>query len=143
VRQLLNHVSGLPDIWDHFHVIDENESQAWAKVKAMPMLAETVTRPQHAAVTAVGGDRAALFIYPDEDLAVVVLTNLMGSSPDQWVDGIAALFRPSSPPVCVSASVASAHERPCGSQSPYIQPPLPGSGNAQYSPGSCQNARRA
>jgi CubicO group peptidase (beta-lactamase class C family) len=250
LRQLFNHVSGLPDLWDHFHVIDENESQAWAKVKAMPMLAqpgtvfrytqtnyvllgqiisklsgvpftnvvaakqldvvtmpgtafgntliafgnspdlrarsaarytyydlsgaeakpsdtrivspienspawfaacngmmstaedlarwivalqqgklltkaslatlwtpgvfndgtqspgfggllngyavgwETVTRPQNPAVAAVGGDRAALFIYPEDDLAVVVLTNLMGSSPDRWVEGIAALYRP-------------------------------------------------
>jgi CubicO group peptidase (beta-lactamase class C family) len=250
LRQLFNHVSGLPDLWGHFQVIDENESEAWNKVKAMPILAqpgtvfrytqtnyvllgqiisrlsgepltnvvtaqqldvvkmsgtafgntreafgnspdlrsrsaarytyydlsgaeakpsatrtlspienspawfaacngmmstakdlarwivalqqgkvltkaslatlwtpgvfndgtqspgfggllngyavgwETVTRPQHRAVTAVGGDRAALFIYPDDDVAVVVLTNLMGSSPDRWVDGIAALYRP-------------------------------------------------
>jgi CubicO group peptidase (beta-lactamase class C family) len=54
---------------------------------------ETVTRAKHRAVAAVGGDRAALFIYPDDDLAVVVLTNFWGPRPPNlWIDDIAALY---------------------------------------------------
>jgi CubicO group peptidase (beta-lactamase class C family) len=54
---------------------------------------ETVTRRVHPAVVATGGERAALFIYPDEQLSIVVLTNLAGSEPEGWVDDIAALYR--------------------------------------------------
>ena len=53
---------------------------------------ETATRLQHRAVAATGGERSALFIYPNDNLAIVVLTNLMGSEPEGWIDGIAALY---------------------------------------------------
>jgi CubicO group peptidase (beta-lactamase class C family) len=51
-------------------------------------------RPDHPAITPVGGERAAMFIYPDEDLTVVVLTNLMGASPQSFIDRIATLYSP-------------------------------------------------
>jgi CubicO group peptidase (beta-lactamase class C family) len=51
-------------------------------------------RAAHPAITPVGGARAAIFIYPDDDLTVVVLTNLMGASPEKFVDRIAALYVP-------------------------------------------------
>ena len=38
--------------------------------------------------------RSALFIYPDDDLAVVVLTNLQGSQPERMLDQIASFFVP-------------------------------------------------
>jgi CubicO group peptidase (beta-lactamase class C family) len=54
---------------------------------------QTVTRTKHRAAAAVGGDRAALFVYPDDDLAVVVLTNFWGPRPPNlWIDEIAALY---------------------------------------------------
>ena len=43
-------------------------------------------------VTAIGGERAILIEYPDDDLSIVVLTNLMGSYPEAWVDGVADLY---------------------------------------------------
>jgi len=53
---------------------------------------ETVNRPDHRAVAAVGGGRSALFIYPDDDLAIVILTNLQGSSPESFVDEVAEYY---------------------------------------------------
>ena len=53
-----------------------------------------VRRTAHPAVAPVGGARATLFIYPQDDLAVIVLTNLMGASPDRFVDKIAAIYLP-------------------------------------------------
>ena len=35
-------------------------------------------RPEHRAVAGIGGMRSAFFVYPDDDLAVVILTNLSG-----------------------------------------------------------------
>ena len=49
-------------------------------------------RPQHRAAGGVGGNRAAFFIYPDDRLAVVVLTNLQGADPVSLVEGVARLY---------------------------------------------------
>lgn len=51
-------------------------------------------RPAHPSITPVGGARAAIFIYPEDDLTVVVLTNLMGASPQKFVDKIASIHIP-------------------------------------------------
>lgn len=51
-------------------------------------------RAAHPAITPVGGARAAVFIYPEDDLTIVVLTNLMGASPQKFVDQIASLYIP-------------------------------------------------
>ena len=55
----------------------------------------TVERSQHRALMCGGGARAALAIYPDDDLTVIILTNLLGASPVQFVDGVAAFYLPS------------------------------------------------
>ncbi|WP_160713263.1 serine hydrolase [Chitinophaga solisilvae] len=54
----------------------------------------TRPRPQHRAVTATGGGRAAFFVYPDDDLAIVVLTNLAGSYPEDFIDELAGFYNP-------------------------------------------------
>ena len=54
----------------------------------------TVTRDEHPAVGPVGGGRSALFVYLKDDLSIVVLTNLMGGNPDQFIDEIAGYYMP-------------------------------------------------
>ncbi len=54
----------------------------------------TKPRPKHRAVVATGGSRAAIFMYPDDDLGVVVLTNLAGSFPEEFVDELAGYYDP-------------------------------------------------
>jgi CubicO group peptidase (beta-lactamase class C family) len=51
-------------------------------------------RPRHRAVAATGGSRAAFFVYPDDNLAVVVLTNLVGAFPEEFVDELAGYYKP-------------------------------------------------
>lgn len=51
-------------------------------------------RPKHRAVIATGGSRAAFFVYPEDDLAIVVLTNLVGASPEEFVDELAGIYNP-------------------------------------------------
>jgi CubicO group peptidase (beta-lactamase class C family) len=51
-----------------------------------------IERPAHPAVAPVGGGRSALFIYPQDDLAIVILTNLQGASPESFIDDIAAVY---------------------------------------------------
>lgn len=54
----------------------------------------TVVRDEHPAVAPVGGMRAALFLYPKDDLSVIVLTNLQGSNPEWFIDEIAGFYIP-------------------------------------------------
>jgi CubicO group peptidase (beta-lactamase class C family) len=51
-------------------------------------------RDNHPAVTLTGGARSALFVYPKDDLTVIVLTNLMGGAPEKFVEQIAATYLP-------------------------------------------------
>jgi CubicO group peptidase (beta-lactamase class C family) len=54
----------------------------------------TLTRAQHPAVGPVGGGKSAVFVYLKDDLSIVVLTNLNGANPDQFIDEIAGYYIP-------------------------------------------------
>jgi len=54
----------------------------------------TVTREAHPAVAPVGGGRNAVFVYLKDDLSIVVLSNLMGGNPDQFIDELAGFYIP-------------------------------------------------
>jgi CubicO group peptidase (beta-lactamase class C family) len=54
----------------------------------------TKPRPQHSAIIATGGGRSAFFVYPDDDLAVVLLTNLAGAFPEEFIDELAGFYNP-------------------------------------------------
>lgn len=53
-----------------------------------------VIRKEHPAAAAVGGGRSAVFVYPNDDLSIIVLTNLAGGSPESFIDEIAGFFIP-------------------------------------------------
>lgn len=52
----------------------------------------TVIRPKHPAIAAVGGARSALFIYPNDNLSIVILTNLQGAWPETFIDEVARFY---------------------------------------------------
>ncbi|MES2070077.1 MAG: serine hydrolase domain-containing protein [Pseudomonadota bacterium] len=45
-------------------------------------------------VAGIGGARAAFIVYPDERLAIIVLTNLAGANPQRFIPQIAKLYQP-------------------------------------------------
>lgn len=55
---------------------------------------QVIGRQEHPAVALVGGNRAALIVYPEDGLGIVVLTNLMGASPEIFIDAIAGHYIP-------------------------------------------------
>ncbi|WP_461064863.1 serine hydrolase [Spirosoma horti] len=62
----------------------------------------TKFRAKHKAVGMSGGGRSAFLVYPDDDLAVIVLTNLAGSSPENFIEEIAGYYNadiPASDPI--------------------------------------------
>lgn len=48
----------------------------------------------HLQVAGFGGARAAFFVYPDDALAIVVLTNLAGANPQRFIPQIAEFYKP-------------------------------------------------
>ena len=57
----------------------------------------TKFRPKHRAVGMSGGARSAFLVYPDDDLAIIVLTNLGGSSPENFIEELAGFYNPAIP----------------------------------------------
>ena len=53
-----------------------------------------IVRKNHPAAAPVGGGRAALLVYPDDDLSIIVLTNLAGATPEIFIDDLAAFYLP-------------------------------------------------
>lgn len=49
-------------------------------------------REHHKAIGMSGGSRSVFLIYPDDNLAVVVLTNLAGSHPEDFIEEIAGCY---------------------------------------------------
>ena len=58
---------------------------------------QVFARGDHRMVGMTGGGRSAVFLYPDDDLGVVVLTNLSGAYPEDFIDGIAKIYAPGLP----------------------------------------------
>lgn len=54
------------------------------------------TKPERR-VAGIGGARAAFIVYPEQRLAVIVLTNLAGAHPQRFIPRIAELYKPSAP----------------------------------------------
>lgn len=54
----------------------------------------TVGRALHPAIAAIGGGRSAMFVYPQDDLSIVVLTNLQGAFPERFMDELASFYIP-------------------------------------------------
>ncbi|HYG30795.1 MAG TPA: serine hydrolase [Allosphingosinicella sp.] len=55
---------------------------------------QVLSRGSGRAVGMTGGGRAAFYIYPEHDVAVVLLTNLAGSFPEDMIDAIASIYAP-------------------------------------------------
>jgi CubicO group peptidase (beta-lactamase class C family) len=57
----------------------------------------TKPRPTHSAVTITGGSVSAIFVYPEDELAIIALTNRSGSYPEEFLDELAGYFNPAIP----------------------------------------------
>jgi CubicO group peptidase (beta-lactamase class C family) len=89
---LLKDNTSLTTLWTPGVLNDRTVPRVTALLNGYALGWETVNRPAHRAVAAVGGDRSAVFVYPDDDLAIVILTNLQGASPESFIDGAARYY---------------------------------------------------
>lgn len=54
----------------------------------------TKFRTKHKAIGMSGGGRSAFLVYPDDHLAIIVLTNLAGSYPEEFLEELAGVYYP-------------------------------------------------
>ena len=85
--RLLKTKAGLATLWAPV-ALNNGQPSGWAL--GWPAR----VRPEHRAVAGIGGMRSAFFVYPDDDLAVVILTNLSGACPEDFIDEVAGYFIP-------------------------------------------------
>ncbi|MDM4765904.1 serine hydrolase domain-containing protein [Pelomonas sp. SE-A7] len=69
--------------------LNDGSSGPWSA--GWPVLATTPQRQ----LAGIGGNRSAFIVYPDQRLAIVVLTNLVGGNPERFIPQIAALYKAS------------------------------------------------
>lgn len=55
-------------------------------------------REKHPAVAGIGGGQAAFYIYPNDDVGIVILANLAGAQPEQFIEQVAQFYG-SDPPL--------------------------------------------
>ena len=79
-------------LWTPARLADGNTAGFSRFINGYAMGWQVIDRVEHPAVALVGGNRAALLVYPEDDLAIVVLTNLMGASPETFIDAIAGHY---------------------------------------------------
>lgn len=79
--------AGLTRLWQRGR-LNKGEDGPWAL--GWPVIRDGDYR----AVAGIGGARSAFFVYPEQDLAVVILTNLAGAQPEQMIDVVASHFLP-------------------------------------------------
>ncbi|WP_286235669.1 serine hydrolase [Thalassotalea sediminis] len=76
-------------------LLDNGKTAGFSKLENGYALGwQTIGRVQHPAVSASGGDSNSMVIYPDDNLAIIVLTNKLGSLPIFFIDEIAGFYYP-------------------------------------------------
>lgn len=88
--RLLTKPGSLDRLW-RADVLNDGRHNAWAM--GWPLLAGTTRR----AIGGIGGGRSAFFVYPADDVSVIVMTNRVGANPQNWIDAIAGHYIAASP----------------------------------------------
>ena len=90
--KLLAQKSSLDTLWTPAVLENGNTAGFSRLLNGYALGWQSIGRTSYPATALVGGNRAGLIIYPQHQLSVVVLTNLMGASPESFIDEIAGIY---------------------------------------------------
>jgi CubicO group peptidase (beta-lactamase class C family) len=93
-RDLLADPRSLDRLWTPIPLSDGTFGGFHREFDAYALGWVAMTRREHRAVGAIGGGRSVVAVYPDDDLAIVILTNLRGSAPEAFVEEVAGFYLP-------------------------------------------------
>jgi len=79
--------AGLAQMWRR-GFLNDGKPASWAQ--GWPAIRDK----EYRVVAGIGGMRSAFYVYPENDLAVVILTNLAGSAPEDMIDVVASHYLP-------------------------------------------------
>jgi CubicO group peptidase (beta-lactamase class C family) len=79
--------AGLRQLWTPGR-FNDGKAAPWAQ--GWPVIRDK----EYRAIAGIGGARSAFYVYPDHDLAIIILTNLAGAAPEQMIDVVAGYFLP-------------------------------------------------
>jgi CubicO group peptidase (beta-lactamase class C family) len=92
--QLLKEKSSLALLWTPAKLNNGNTGGFSSLLNGYAVGWPVVARAEHPAVAPVGGGRSAVFVYPGDNLSIIVLTNLAGGSPEEFIDELAGFYIP-------------------------------------------------
>lgn len=91
-KRLLNDENSLKTMWTPVKLNNGQIGGFGGILNGYALGWPVVERKQHPAVASIGGGRAAFFIYQQEHLSIILLTNLTGCSPEELIDKIAEIY---------------------------------------------------
>lgn len=86
-ERLLKEKASLTALWTP-STLNDGKKGTWGL--GWPIFA----RQKHTSYVPFGGAMAAFAVYPEDDVAIVILTNLQGSMPERFIDRVAAYYIP-------------------------------------------------
>ncbi|WP_371420427.1 serine hydrolase [Tardiphaga sp.] len=92
--KLLKDKSSLDALWTSAVLNDGTTGGMSALLNGSGLGWPVTTRTEHPAAAPIGGMRSTFFVYPKDDLSVVILTNLQGANPENFADEVAAYYIP-------------------------------------------------
>ncbi|MEG3178241.1 serine hydrolase domain-containing protein [Sphingomonas sp. RB3P16] len=92
--KLLKDKSSLDALWRSAVLNDGTTGGMSALLNGSGLGWPVTTRADHPAAGPIGGMRSTFFVYPKDDLSVVILTNLQGANPENFADEVAAYYIP-------------------------------------------------
>ncbi|MYN24879.1 serine hydrolase domain-containing protein [Duganella levis] len=92
--KLLKNKSSLDVLWSTVVLNDGKTGGMNAMLNGSALGWPVTTRAEHPAAGPIGGMRSTFFVYPKDDMSVVLLTNLQGANPENFADEVAAYYIP-------------------------------------------------
>jgi CubicO group peptidase (beta-lactamase class C family) len=92
--KLLKDKSSLETLWTSAVLNDGTTGGMSALLNGSGLGWPVTTRAEHPAAGPIGGMRSTFFVYPKDDLSVVILTNLQGANPENFADEVAGYYLP-------------------------------------------------
>ncbi len=91
--ELFKHSSSLDSLWSVAELNNGNKAMRGSQ-HGSALGWYVIDRPIHPAMYIAGGNSSALLIYPQDNLTIVVVSNLIGTDPKSFIDEIAGFYLP-------------------------------------------------
>lgn len=92
--QLLKTKAGLQALWSP-GILNNGQTAGFSRMfNGYALGWPAIIRPEHRAMAPIGAGASAVFVYPDDNLSVIILSNLQGANPEEFADEVAGFFIP-------------------------------------------------